>query len=183
MRFRSLTLTAACLAAGVTLAAAQHGRDHHAARAVGQLSCTNASGTITASVYGYTLDVQHSLKIGSQSGGAGAGKVTFSETEMDLDPAAYTQLVTSAAAGAPFARCTFVSADGKLTATFTLVAFDDVKLVGGTAETPQEAHVSRPVTQLTFSYGALRVDNGAGSTGSTPTTGGWNRVQNTGGGL
>jgi type VI protein secretion system component Hcp len=183
MRLRSLTLTAACLAACAVFAAAQ--KTH--ARAVGRLACTNASGTITAAVYGYSLDVQQSLNIGSQGNGAGAGKVTFSETEMDLDAGAYTALLQDVTSGEHFAQCELTTNGGGLTADFKLVLFDDVKLAGGTAETPQQLSRLDPVTVLNFSYGALQVTYHQTTGAAGALTGGWNRVTNTsttgGGGL
>ena len=50
--------------------------------AVGQLSCTSNTSTVTANISFYDLGLSNALNIGSQSSGAGAGKVTFNPLEI-----------------------------------------------------------------------------------------------------
>lgn len=178
MRIYSLALTALLLSGLAAVAAAQA-----KAPALGHLTCTYASGTIAADVYGYALDMQPSSTTGSESSGAGAGKVTYSETEMDLPQSAFIPLARDANAGTVFSECQLTGLAGGLTADFREVILDDVKLAGGTARSTQEVADNRgAMVQLSFSYASVALSSpGQGTSTPITTQGGWNRVTNTGG--
>jgi len=129
----------------------------------------------------YSLDVEQTLNIGSQSTGAGAGKVTFNPFSITrkIDRAS-PKFFEKACSGSPFMTAQlglrkagaqssgqfFVLFKFKLVAVKTIAwSHDD--------ETPKET--------VTFEYGGLQIFYGAQKPDGSllPTVaGGWNRVQN-----
>jgi type VI secretion system secreted protein Hcp len=130
----------------------------------------------------YSFDIEQVLNIGSQSSGAGAGKVTFNPFSITrkIDRASPV-LYQMACSGTPFRSVALVlcrstgenkSAIVFQKATFKLVA---VKTIGWAydAEYPKET--------VTFEYGGLVIEywlqEPDGSLGAK-VLGGWNRVKN-----
>ena len=139
----------------------------------------------------YSFDIEQTLNIGSQSSGAGAGKVTFNPFsitrkidkaspifyEMACSGTAFAQVslalrksVGAGASGSDVSGMIFLRFDFKLVAVKTISwAHDD--------ESPKET--------VTFEYGGLQVrynqqDPSGAMTGGQAAifTGGWNRVKN-----
>lgn len=127
----------------------------------------------------FSTDIEQTLNIGSQSTGAGAGRVTFNPFTIrkPIDATSPT-LFTNAASGTPFKTAELFVANAKgiilLVFTFKLVA---VKTVSWSVSAGDEG-VSEVVT---FEYGGLFVTvNGQGPDGNinNTTLAGWNRVRN-----
>jgi type VI protein secretion system component Hcp len=133
-------------------------------------------------IEGYAFDVAQSLSVGSQSAGAGAGKVTFNPFSITRrTDRASPVLFQMACSGTAFESVVLVltKSSGASAAslaferfTFKLVGVKSVAWVYD-AETPKEI--------ITFQYGGLVIEywmqNPDGSLGSR-ILGGWNRVKN-----
>jgi type VI secretion system secreted protein Hcp len=133
-------------------------------------------------IEGYAFDVAQALNIGSQSTGAGAGKITFNPFSITRkSDRASPVLFQMACSGTAFESVVLVltrSSGGNATAlaferfTFKLVAVKSIAWAYD-AETPKEI--------VTFEYGGLVIDywmqKPDGSSGSR-ILGGWNRVKN-----
>jgi len=137
----------------------------------------------------YSFDIEQTLNIGSQSLGAGAGKVTFNPFSITrkIDRAS-ALMFANCCAGTPFQMVSLFlrkSAgqnvnEGTAMSGVTFVRFD-FKLVA--VKTISWAHDDEsPKETVTFEYGALLVtyaaQNPDGSMAPMSTQG-WNRVQNT----
>ncbi len=149
---------------------------------------TTAVGAITTckqylELEDYSFDIEQTLNIGSQSRGAGAGKITFNPfsitRKIDVQSPTFFMMACSGTSfqlvqlglrksgGGDTAGVMFVRFDFKLVAVKTISwAHDD--------EAPKET--------ITFEYGGLQVrysQQAAGGQMQPPTAGGWNRVSNT----
>lgn len=160
---------------------------------VGHLTCSGTNGgSINIDVTGYLLDLQQTLNIGSQSSGAGAGKVTFSDVTVEILAQDFVQVVGDMSSRQSFQSCELkaYNADG-LTLKFALVSPTEVKLLGGTSDRDAQdsagRQVSPPVVRVTLSYGAVQImSNGGngtpvgviGSSGSSSVSGGWDQIKN-----
>jgi type VI secretion system secreted protein Hcp len=134
----------------------------------------------------YSFDIEQVLNIGSQSAGAGAGKVTFNPfsitRNVDVNSPIFYQMCCS---GTPFKSVDLAlhkagtpagpsgAPQDYLTFTFKLVAVRTISWTQG-AEGPGEL--------ITFEYGGLDItyykQNANGSYAATPAFAGWNRVKN-----
>jgi len=131
----------------------------------------------------FSFDIEQTLNIGSQSTGAGAGKVTFNPfsitRKIDVSSATFFE---QACSGTPFKNVVLglrkssggqASGQMYLVFRFKLVA---VKTISWSYddESPKET--------VTFEYGGLQVHYTPqapdGSMQKTPVVGGWNRVKN-----
>jgi type VI secretion system secreted protein Hcp len=131
----------------------------------------------------FNFDVQQKLTIGSQTTGAGAGKVTFSPFQVRKQPDSSSPLLFQAcAAGTPWeiVKIALNKAGGATAVTYLIFEFHLVALQGvtWTGDTEQG---DTPSEMLAFEYGALtvtytpqKVDGTAGSA----VIGGWNRLKN-----
>lgn len=152
---KGLILTAAMLAfAGTALGAPP--------TAFGTLTCmttpdaTGTANSLTTQVSWYSVGLQNTVSIGSQSGGAGAGKVTFSPADLHISLSKFTEFLPIAQTGRALQQCTLVSTAGNgVTATYTfqLVAVASVTAVAGAGNGPN----SVAYTDLQLEYGALTV--------------------------
>ena len=123
---------------------------------LGTMTCTASSSTFTAQVSLYKVTVQNSVNIGSQSTGAGAGKVTFSPAEVHVSLSKFSELLPIVEAGTPFQQCVLVSTAGNgVTATYTfkLVLLTSVSAEAATGD-GQDAGA---YTDVQFEYGAFTV--------------------------
>jgi type VI protein secretion system component Hcp len=130
----------------------------------------------------YSFDIEQILSIGSQSSGAGAGKVSFNPFSItrNIDVSS-PQLFQNACAGTPYMNVGLglrKSAGGNVTGTFFLQFI--FKLVA--VKTISWAHDDEsPKETTTFEYGGLVVRYGQQKPdGSIPAViaKGWNRVKN-----
>lgn len=161
----------------------------------GYKSATVSGGQLTYGqifeIEDYSFDIEQTLNIGSQSGGAGAGKVTFNPFSITRKiDAASPMLFQMACAGTPFqtvylALRKSVGAgatggnQGTMTAGFVFLRFD-FKLVA--VKTISWSHDDEsPKETVTFEYGGLQIhycsQNPNGSL-MAEQAGGWNRVLN-----
>ncbi len=133
-------------------------------------------------VENYSVDIAQTLNIGSQSSGAGAGKVSF-------NPLAVTRktdraspiLYQMACSGTPFlfvvlVLCKSAGGEGAVTVfqkfTFKLVAVKSIAWADD-AEAPKDV--------VTFEYGGLVIEywvQEADGSMKTKVVGGWNRIKN-----
>lgn len=159
------------------------GTDELGAKLAGYASAGNL-----CEVTDYSFDIEQQLNIGSQSKGAGAGKVTFNPFSItrSIDKAS-PLMFANCCAGTPFklvqlflrkATGAGISA-GTANAGTTFVRFD-FKLVA--VKTISWGHDDEsPKETLTFEYGALLISyamqNADGTMKAMPTQG-WNRVNN-----
>ena len=162
MRFNRSSLLAAAL---VLLSAPVL----HAAQ-TGVLTCAGA----TPIKVSYFDIAPPAATIGSQSGGAGAGKVTFGTLTIH---AALQQFgVLAPSLGSSFASCTLTH--NSLTFTLTTSILTNVDAISGAASTGSAGTAS--YTQAVFSVGGVTVSGGNdGDEGGDD--GGWNRITNTSG--
>jgi type VI secretion system secreted protein Hcp len=130
----------------------------------------------------YSFDIEQILNIGSQSSGAGAGKVTFNPFSItrNIDISS-PPLFQNACAGTPYMNVGLglrKSAGGNVTGTFFLQFI--FKLVA--VKTISWAHDDEsPKETTTFEYGGLVIRYGQQKPdGSIPSivAKGWNRVKN-----
>lgn len=131
----------------------------------------------------YSFDIEQTLNIGSQSSGAGAGKVTFNPFSITrkIDKSSPV-LFKNACSGTAFQAVSLglrksIGADNSggffLRFDFKLVAVKTISWAHD-EESPKET--------VTFEYGGLQVRyavQNSGGTLSTVVPGGWNRVTNT----
>jgi hypothetical protein len=168
--------------AGVSTARAQN------SKIVGQITCSGTTGgNASVEVTGYLVDLQNTSSTGSQSTGAGAGKVTFSEAEVEVPATDFSELASALSTGQEFSSCrlTTSGADG-LQLHFALVEIAEVKLMGGTSETTDMPRNSEPVVLVSFEYGGLQISSNGQSGSPVPVTSGggnpsgtgWNRISN-----
>lgn len=167
--------------AGVCALALSAGPLAHA-KPVGSFSCTGSSNAVSFNVSYFTFGLDQTLNIGSQSGGAGAGKVTFQPLELHAALTAFQPLVLPTAQGQPFDTCALVlnERDGSSTEfDFKLVAISSL-----TVEASSSAQDGNPAkyTEIKMAYGAVKVKSSGGAddggTGGTLPPSGWNVVTN-----
>jgi len=130
----------------------------------------------------FSFDIEQTLNIGSQSSGAGAGKITFNPFSItlpwtNLDPTLYEM----GASGTAFSHVDLVAvkSSGGANAGSILRVFD-FKLVA--VKTISWAHDDEsPKETVTFEYGGLLLQHytqlATGAITAQPLTG-WNRVRN-----
>jgi type VI protein secretion system component Hcp len=120
------------------------------------------------------LDVEQTLNIGSQSSGAGAGKITFNPFSFSMTPGSLDPKLFQMAASGTALKTVDVEMDQAQTAVvqFTL-KLAAVKTISWSAD-PSTNQIR---TQVTFEYGGLLVTAPAKS-GATAVTQGWDRVKN-----
>lgn len=156
--------------AGACFAAAQ------AAPTAATVSCVgNTTATpIRLSLVDYQLDLPSvTTNIGSQSSGAGAGKITFQPfvadavIDQNLIPM-FSQLIR----GLAYSSCTIdFGGHTGLTATLKLVELTDLKVVADDRDAAGghedgAAYGRQPVARVTFMYGAIRLSDANGATES-----------------
>ena len=130
----------------------------------------------------FSFDIEQTLSIGSQSTGAGAGKVTFNPYSITrkIDKQS-PNLFAAACSGTPYQTVALglrKSAGGKVSGLMYLVFV--FKLVA--VKTISWAYDDEsPKETVTFEYGGLQVhysQQGADGKLQAPIPGGWNRVKN-----
>lgn len=131
----------------------------------------------------YSFDIEQALNIGSQSGGAGAGRVTFNPFSITrkIDNAS-PQLYQRCCAGTAFKQVSLGlrKSVGGTTSGLFFLRFD-FKLVA--VKTISWSHDEEsPKETLTFEYGAMIIrylpQQPDGTLYGTVAQGGWNRVKN-----
>lgn len=156
---------------------------------VAHVTCMGTNGgTISVNLTGYLLDLQHQSAIGSQSSGAGAGKVTFSDVQVEVPVSEFVPAASALMGGQSFQSCELRARNaGGLVLNFKLVSFAEVQLLGGTSNKTDldQDNEALPVVRLTMSYGGLQLMSGGDvpvltSAGAASVTSGWNQVKNTG---
>lgn len=150
------------------------------ARPVGTLTCTSSTDQVKFNVSYFTFGVAQPLNIGSQSSGAGAGKVTFQPLEVHASLSTFGSLVDAASNGVAFQSCALTTrfSDGTQSEfDFKLVAISS--LTASASRFPDRDDAAR-YTDIQFEYGAVQVKSSGGDddggTGATPP--GWNRITN-----
>ncbi|MGB6193614.1 MAG: type VI secretion system tube protein Hcp [Terracidiphilus sp.] len=152
------------------------------AKPVGSLSCTGSSSSVQFNVSYFTFGLTQSLNIGSQSGGAGAGKVTFQPLEVHAALTAFQPLVLPTAQGQHFQSCSLIVSDRD--GSTTEFDFNEVAIESLTVAASSSAENGNPAryTDIQFEYGAVKVKSSGGAddggTGGTPPAG-WNQITNT----
>lgn len=157
------TAFAALACAGACFATAQ------AEPVAATMSCTGYStaAPIQLKLLDYQLDLGTvAMNIGSQSSGAGAGKLTFQPfvVEAVIDQNLIT-LFTQMARGQAYSGCDIDFAGKKgLTAKLKLALVTDLKIVS--EDERGGDHDRGPVARVTFEYGAITVADGSGAIGT-----------------
>ena len=159
-----------------------------ASDSLGSSLSTYATSHYLCEVTDYSFDIEQILNIGSQSRGAGAGKVTFNPFSITrkIDQASPI-MYANCCAGQPFKLVQLFlrksaggnTGQGEAQAGVTFARFD-FKLVA--VKTIAWAHDDEsPTETLTFEYGAMQItyamQNPNGQMNVLPTMG-WNRVKN-----
>lgn len=151
------------------------------ARPVGTLACTSSAGMVKFNVSYFNFGVTNTLNIGSQSGGAGAGKVTFQPLEVHAALSTFASLMDAAATGQAFQSCTLSTTFGdgsQAEFEFKLVA---ISSLSASASMPARSGDAARYTDVNLVYGAVQVKSSGsaddGGTGSVQQ-GGWNQVTN-----
>jgi type VI secretion system Hcp family effector len=146
---------------------------------------STAGGSLTGRglfpVLDYSLDIEQTLNIGSQSSGAGAGKITFNPfsitRKVDLQSPVLFQMSCSGTAFESvdlyLVDTAAASPQAYLNFTFKLAAIKTISWTANEGNGPTEI--------VTFEYGGLQVryDRQTNGVFSAPIIGGWNRVTNT----
>lgn len=149
---------------------------------VGSLTCATSTQEIKFNVSYFTFGVAQTLNIGSQSGGAGAGKVTFSPLEVHAALSTFASLIDTAANGVALQTCTLTTklSDGTTDSfEFKLVAIKGLTVV---AEKTGTTDIPAQYTDVQFEYGSVEVKTSGGTDdGGTTPPGGWNQITNSGG--
>jgi hypothetical protein len=143
------------------------------AKVVGTVTLTPDGGDspVSFDIYDFSSTFQQTVNIGSQTGGAGAGKVTFQPFTMTkLPDASSPQLFTWLAGGTALqsAKIQLYGKDGSVAETF------DCKLVALSSLTTTNTGAA---TDSLFER--LSIEVGAVTEGVGSSTGGWNIVTNT----
>lgn len=134
-------------------------------------------------VASYSFDIEQTLNIGSQSSGAGAGKVTFNPfsitRKVDISSPVLFQMTCS---GAPFKFVTMVLRKATGTAAAAVYLRYTFKLVAvKTVSYAMSAGDDSPSEIVTLEYGGVIIEywpQNADGTLKSVTPGGWNRVTN-----
>jgi len=149
------------------------------ARPVGTLSCTGSTSQVKFNVSYFDFGLTNPADSGSQSSGAGAGKVTFKPLEVHAALSTFASLAEAAANGTAFQSCTLTTTfnDGSQTEfEFRLLLISSL-----TAEASMPAQANEPArfTDVQFQYGAVEVKTTGGSDdGGTGPASGWNVITN-----
>lgn len=137
------------------------------------------SASYTVNLYGFSSSIEQVLSIGSQSSGAGAGKVTFNPVTMTLPigPASVA-LMSAADSGAQLTSVSIVLYGANSTTTVETL---DLSLVAvQTVSTSNDgAATSTPQVTASIEYGAYQVVLPGTNGQSTGPISSWNRVNNT----
>ncbi len=139
------------------------------------------AGNTLLEVLDYSFDVEQTLNIGSQSSGAGAGKITFNPFSITkkIDRLSAT-LFDSCAAGRPLARVDLLVVKNAGNARPFVFVQHTMKLVAVKTIAYTDGDQS-PREQISFEYGGLQIryttQRADGSSGEA-TVAGWNRVRN-----
>jgi hypothetical protein len=145
--------------------------------AVGQLTCTSNTSAITANLSFFDLGLVNTLNVGSQSSGAGAGKITFSPLEIHTSLVNFQQFFQAVTTGAAFSTCTLaVKANGNnIDYTLKIVAVASVDAIARSPRTDRDKSAS--YLDVKLNYGAIEVktNNGSDDGGSE---GDWNVISN-----
>jgi hypothetical protein len=150
------------------------------AKPVGTLSCSGSAGSVKFNVSFFTFGLDQSQNIGSQSGGAGAGKVQFQPLEVHAALSTFATLAP--ALNKPFESCKLTAKENDGSQTefeFKLVAI--TALTAAASQAPQDGDPAR-FTDVQLEYGAVEVKSAGGSDDGGTTPGGWNRINNNNGG-
>ncbi len=150
---------------------------------VGTLTFTTAQNTgksYSTNIYGFSSSIEQVLNIGSQSSGAGAGKVTFNPASLTLPiGSASLALMASANSGAALPSASIVlyganSTNPVETLNLGLVAVQSVSTSNDGAAT------SVPQVTVSLEYGSyqLVLPSPSGQSSGGPSTS-WNRITNT----
>ncbi len=133
-----------------------------------EVVCTPETGNpLNFAVSQMSFDIEQTLNIGSQSSGAGAGKVTFNPFSITRKvDASSPSLFQMACSGRPF-KSVAVRV-GKATYTFKLVAVKAINY-SASSDAPNET-----IETVQFLYGGVNISTGA----AAGETLGWNRVMN-----
>ena len=131
----------------------------------------------------YSFGIEQTLNIGSQSTGAGAGKVTFNPFSVTRSiDCSSTKFFTASCAGTPFKTVSLgLRKSSGTAAAGTFFLRFDFKLVA--VKTINWAHDDEsPKETIEFEYGGLQVryaQQKPDGSMQAPIVGGWNRVKNT----
>jgi len=150
------------------------------AKPVGTLSCTGSTSQIKFNVSYFDFGLTSPTSIGSQSSGAGAGKVTFKPLEVHAALSAFSTLVDAAASGSSFQSCVLTTTfnDGsRAEFEFRLLL---IASLTAQASMPAHANEAERFTDVQFAYGAVEVkaSNAVDDGGTTTSQSGWNVVSN-----
>jgi type VI protein secretion system component Hcp len=148
----------------------------HAA-VVGQLACASNTANITANISFYDLGLSNTLNIGSQSSGAGAGKVTFNPLEIHTAVVNFSQFFQHLASGGTFSSCTLVTRTNGETVeyTFTLVGITSLDAIARSPHT--EGDMPASYLDVKLNFGSVQVKTATGGDNGG-LEGGWNVVKN-----
>jgi hypothetical protein len=169
------------LAAGLAASAVLHAQGKVYVRLTAYDGSVVQGGTQAAgkpagyfAVQNAALDVEQTLNIGSQSSGAGAGKITFNPFSFSMTPGPLDPKLFQLAASGTALKTVEVEMDQAQTASlqFTM-KLAAVKTISWSAD----AATNQIRTQVTFEYGGLVITSPA-QTGVTAVTQGWDRVKN-----
>ena len=150
------------------------------ARPVGTLECTSSNGQVKFNISYFTFGLANTLNIGSQSSGAGAGKVTFQPLDVHASLSTFASLADIASAGGYFQSCALTTTfrDGSATEfDFKLVA---IQSLSASASMPGHFGEASRYTDVNLIFGAVQVKTNSSQDdgGTEPDPAGWNRVQN-----
>ena len=140
----------------------------------------NTTPPTAVEVTSVSFEAEQTLNIGSQSTGAGAGKVTFNPFSFTKHPDSFSpQLFTMLCSGTPFRKVTFeATASGNATPYFTFtMGLAAVKTIAFSSPDP-EGRILEVITLLCGQVAySVTQQNADGSFGK-PVATAWDRVKN-----
>ncbi len=150
------------------------------AKPVGTLSCTGSNSQVKFNVSYFDFGLTSPSDGGSQSGGAGAGKVTFKPLEVHAALSTFASLTEAAASGTAFQSCILTTSfnDGSQTQfEFRLAVISSLTAI---SSMPAQENEPARYTDVQFQYGAIEVKTNSGldDGGTTPLPSGWNPGKN-----
>jgi len=129
-------------------------------------------------VQSVSFDMEQTLNIGSQSSGAGAGKITFNPFSFKMQGSSLdATLFDMAASGTPFCEADLLLVTSNGPSELFSLRLAAVKTIGFVPDA-----TGHSVTNLTFEYGGIVITNqtySATGVAGKATVKGWDKVKNT----
>ncbi len=137
---------------------------------MGSITVDFTGGSDTSNIYSFDVSVSNPNSIGSQSGGAGAGKVSFSDVSITKESdSASVDLFNALTQSTEVPTAEVVLYQPGTTTPALSYQFKDVFV--DSDEVSVDSTNNTPLEKVTFAVGAIGETQSSGS--GAPTSGGW----------